>query len=318
MGLDQGLIDNVTHPVVEFFPELVIANMTPWKENITIEHLLTYTSGLYWDEKSTPYGDPDNSYTQMQSSEDWAGYVLNQTVLYEPGTHWNYGGGDSHLLSCIFTKETGMSLHDFAVETLFSSLNITYIAWGNERTGLSNGANGLRMTPHDLAKMGFLILNNGTWDSEQVVSKEWIQNSWMPKIRIAEEFEFDHVTQFGRHWYMHESYDSYFITPLSSTRDIFVLPKYDLVVVMSKGLTSPPYYQDELLYDFILSSMESTSEPTNTHSVPSSSTTSAVTTTESTTLPTPLDVDIVLISVAAAVIAIPVIIVIVYKRGRTG
>ncbi|MGY5853117.1 MAG: serine hydrolase, partial [Candidatus Thorarchaeota archaeon] len=167
MALDEGLIDNATRPVVDFFPDFTIANLTPWKESITIEHLLTYTSGFDWDEHSVLYGDPENSYTQMQASDNWAGYILNLTVLHEPGTHWNYGGGDSHLLSCIFTKETGMSLCDYAIENLFTPLNITNFVWGSETTGLSNGANALRMAPHDLAKLGFLMINNGTWDSEQ-------------------------------------------------------------------------------------------------------------------------------------------------------
>ena len=315
MALDKGLIDNITHPVVDFFPEYNIANLTAWKQNITIEHLLTYASGLEWDEITESYGSPDNSYTQMQASDDWAGFILNRTVLYEPGTHWNYGGGDSHLLSCIFAKETGISLEEFAIENLFTPLNITNITWPQETTGISNGANGLKMTPHDFAKLGYLILNNGTWGSTQVVSQDWVHNATMERISVPEEFWLGYDTQFGYHWYIHNDPSVFFCDRLNGTRNVFVIPEHNMVVVFSTGLTNGPYIQGEILYDYILASLET---PTSTTSAHTTSTTSIPTTTSSTpsTESTITGGELFIISIIVAVIAVPVILILLYIRTK--
>lgn len=298
IALDQGLIDNVTCPVIDFFPECDIANVTPWKQSITIENLLTMTSGFEWDEIAIPYDTAGNSLTEMLNSDNWAEYVLNRAVIHEPGTQWNFCGGDSHLLSCIFTKETGMSLYDFAVDNLFTPLNITDVSWSEEKAGLTNGASGLRMTPHDLAKFGYLMLNNGTWDSAQVVSQDWVRNATSPKNPVTEELGYGYETYYGYHWWIHAGRGVTFMHRLPEARNVYLIPEHNLVVVMSAGLVQEPYPQGDLLYNHVLASLG--------------------TTTNQTTTPTASGGELVLVSIAVAAIVVPVVLFVLYRRTRVG
>jgi CubicO group peptidase (beta-lactamase class C family) len=258
MALDKGLIDNITQPIIDFFPEITIANLTPWKERITIENLLTMTSGFEWDEITLAYDTPGNSFTEMINSDNWAEYVLNLDVVHEPGTQWNFCAGDSHLLSCIFTRETGMSLYDFAVDNLFNPLNITNVSWSTEEYGLTNGGSGLQMTPHDLAKFGYLMLNNGTWNTTQIVSKYWVQTATSPKIQVTDELSYGFDTYYGYHWWIHAGRNVSFMHRLPEARNVYLIPKHNLVVVMSAGAVQEPYPQGDLLYNYILAALKIT------------------------------------------------------------
>jgi len=292
IALDKGLISNLTHPVIDFFPDYDIANVTPWKESITIEDLVTMTSGFEWDEITIPYDRPGNYFTDMIASGNWAEFVLNLPVTHEPGSQWNFCGGDSHLLSCIFTRVTGMSLRDFASDNLFGPLNITDVSWSQESYGITNGAGGLRMTPRDLAKFGYLMLNNGTWDSTQVISQEWVRNATSPKNPVTEELGYGYETYYGYHWWIHTGRGVTFMHRLPEARNVYLIPEHNTVVVMSAGLVEEPYPQGDLLYNYILSSLDTT--------------------------PTTTGGELALVAVVAGAIVVAVVLFAWYKRTKAG
>lgn len=92
-----------------------------------------------------------------------------------PGTKWNYCGGAVHLLSAVLQKTTGMSARDFANRYLFESLGIPTVPeerWLTDPQGISTGQYGLYLTPRDLAKLGYLYLQNGQWDDQQILAAE--------------------------------------------------------------------------------------------------------------------------------------------------
>ncbi|GAG58914.1 unnamed protein product, partial [marine sediment metagenome] len=138
IAIKEGFIDNVSQKVLDFFPEMTIENMDARKEAMTLEHVLTMTTGLDWNEWNTSYNNPDNMYNQMFGSENPIQFFLNLPTVYDSGTHWAYSTGSSHLLSAIIQEATSMTTRDFAEEYLFDPLNVTLGGWAVDPQGINN------------------------------------------------------------------------------------------------------------------------------------------------------------------------------------
>ena len=80
---------------------------------MTIEHLLTMTTGLHWPEYY-PYSDPRKITHEWRASDDWVQFVLDRQMVFAPGLVFNYNTGASYLLTEIFERTTNMSTIDFA------------------------------------------------------------------------------------------------------------------------------------------------------------------------------------------------------------
>jgi CubicO group peptidase (beta-lactamase class C family) len=105
----------------------------------------------------------------MDMAPDRYRFVLGGPVVMEPGKRWIYNGGGTALLARIIEKGTGKPLHEFARVTLFDPLGIGPTEWFTDRNGEAIAASGLRMTPRDLARIGSMMLNGGTWRERPVV-----------------------------------------------------------------------------------------------------------------------------------------------------
>lgn len=217
--------------MIDFFPNLTIQNLDSRKRAITVEHLLTMTSGLPWDESSVSYQHPDNDWRRMIESDNWVEFVINRPMEYAPGERWVYNTGGSHLLSAILTQATNMTALEFAETYLFGPLGITDYAWARDSQGYNNGGSSLVILPRDMAKLGFLFLNNGTWDGEQIVPAEWVASASQQHISLWSDWGY------GYQWWVHGP----ITTPLTSCYSargylgqfIYVFPDLDMVVVFT-------------------------------------------------------------------------------------
>ena len=178
IALDQGLIDGVDTPVLEFLPAYTdLANPDPRKEAITLSHVLSMTAGLEWDELSTGYGDPANDVNRMAASADWIRHVLDRPMVHDPGTVLEYSSGLSVLLSGVLETTTGGSAEDFAAEHLFGPIGIERWSWALTPGNRINTGWGLGLTRRDMARIGLLFQGGGRWNGHQVVSTQWISES---------------------------------------------------------------------------------------------------------------------------------------------
>ena len=128
IAIDQGAIDGVDQRVLDFFPD--VADPDPKKEAMTIEHLLTMTSGLSWSQIGVRHAADKRS--QMELSGDWVQFVLDRPMSNKPGKVMNYNSGASHLLSAITQKTIGMTAHSFAEKHLFGPLGIADVSWSSD------------------------------------------------------------------------------------------------------------------------------------------------------------------------------------------
>lgn len=165
IAIEQGLIGGVNETVLSFFPEYVIANPDSRKDNMTIEDLLTMTAGLEWYEQGVPYEyGSGNSQMEMMASPDSVQYILDRPMSHTPGEHWAYSAGASILLGAIIQQVANQTTEEFAEEFLFEPLGFGSSDWLTVSGGWCNAPSGLRLTTRDIAKLGFLYLNNGTWN----------------------------------------------------------------------------------------------------------------------------------------------------------
>ncbi|SDZ03581.1 serine hydrolase domain-containing protein [Tindallia californiensis] len=189
IAIDQGLIQNVEQTVLDFFPEYEVKKREKTIHKVTIKHLLTMT---------TPYKYKYEPYTKVYSSENWTKTVLDLLGGKTLSGDFKYSTIGLQVLSGIIEKATGKSLNDFAAENLFQPLDMKkpnnlginnreeYTAflkdkyvngWIIDPQGTNTAGWGLTLTTKDLAKIGQLYLNMGKWGNQQIISKEWIEES---------------------------------------------------------------------------------------------------------------------------------------------
>ncbi len=168
---------NIDQPVFNFFPQYDSLK-TPQKEQITLKHVLTMTSGL-----------PDDDDFEIHGPDDLVKQMLNQLLESTPGEKFKYNNNCTNLIGSIINTLEKKQADEFAKEVLFNKLGISEFYWKKEN-GMLQCHNGLHMYPRDMAKIGLLVLNNGYWNGEQIVPEEWIDISTKPHIAESEFFDY--------------------------------------------------------------------------------------------------------------------------------
>jgi CubicO group peptidase (beta-lactamase class C family) len=208
------------------------------------------TSGLEWDEWSEPYDSPLNSHYQMWFASDSVQYILDSPMAYDPGEVWTYNSGATNLLGAIVAEVTGTSLFDYAVEKLFTPLGISSsdVFMPQDSQGRYWASGGAEMLPRDMAKFGYLYLNNGTWDGEQIIPTEWVDQSADTLV------DFNDFSGYSYQWW---TYPTDIVNVYSAQgfrgQYIFVIPELDMVVVFTSSVPPyEPYPQPAILFEYII------------------------------------------------------------------
>jgi len=174
IAIDKGYIKSVNQPVLDFFKMRDAKNLDANKKAMTLEHLLTMTTGL---ECRDSYLYNYRGLRQMMASDDWVQFMIDLPMVEAPGTRFEYCNGASFLLSAILQEQTGMNALTFAEKHLFGPLGISEVIWPSNSQGITLGYGELLMRPQDMAKIGYLYLNDGLWDGKRIISSQWIKAS---------------------------------------------------------------------------------------------------------------------------------------------
>jgi CubicO group peptidase (beta-lactamase class C family) len=234
IAIGRGWIKSVDAPVFSFFPEYASLS-TPEKRRITIRDLLTMSSGIEWHEEDVPYTSPNNSEIIMDSSSDPLRAALAPPVVAAPGQIWNYNSGSTELLGAILKKATGKGVDELAGTLLFAPLGITDFTWYKHPDGSPHAAGGLRLRPRDLAKIGQLILQRGSWNGVPIVPAAWIDEATAPRMMGEALFFYGYQFWLGRSLVNGQEIQWPAAVGLGGQR-LFVVPALDLVVVVNSGM----------------------------------------------------------------------------------
>jgi len=178
--LDKGLIQSIDEPICRYL-EPFNKNNYPWHKLITIRHLLTMSSGIYWN-GGIHYHCP--MMEQMRRSRDWTAHIAEVQMTDFPGTKFVYKEWDVILLSALIGKACGGCAWDICNEYLYKPLEVTSEKWTRTKCGVSYPSWGEDITDflsaRDIAKIGLLTLHGGEWNEQRIVSGEYVKTAVSP------------------------------------------------------------------------------------------------------------------------------------------
>ncbi len=251
IAIQKGDIKNVQQPIFEILSDSGVNNLDAQKKAITLENLLTQTSGLKCPDV------PAEGEIPMEASDNWVQFMLDQPMEAQPGTKFNYCTATTHLVSAILQKATGTTSRDYANQYLFTPLGITPIMedrWPSDPQGITLGGYGLVLTPDEMAKLGYLFLNKGEWDGQSIVPAAWVEASTTSHSNMGEKKEYGYL------WWV-DPQGKWYAALGRGGHHIFVYPAENLVVAYTATL---PYTNDadliplqDLLAQYILPSIKS-------------------------------------------------------------
>ena len=224
IAIDQGYIKNAGQPIGEYFAAELSADGDKPKAGITVENLLTMQSGL----ETTS----NRNYGAWVVSSNWVDFALRQPLELPPGLVMEYSTGNTHLLSAILTRATGMSTLEFARKELAEPLGFRLAAWPRDPQGIFFGGNDMEMTPRQMLEFGELYLNGGRANGKQIISTDWVARSLRRRATSTREND----RSYGYGWWIRQMAGHE--TPYAwgyGGQFIVLVPEYDLVVVTTSS-----------------------------------------------------------------------------------
>ncbi len=181
IAMDRGEIAGTDAPLLSFFRDYDLSRVDARLQRATLDDLLTMRTGIEWHERDRPL-DETNTTWQLEYSQDWIQFTLDQPMDADPGVKWVYNSGGSHLMSGVIRAATGMTVDRYAEAHLFGPLGIRDYHWKRTPTGLPDTEGGLYLEAEQLAKIGYLYLRGGEWDGRRVVSDAWVRASTARRV----------------------------------------------------------------------------------------------------------------------------------------
>ncbi len=265
IAVKKGYIENVHQSIFEYLPNHQHLK-TDEKAQITIEHLLTMTSGLEWDEWGAPHGTSANDIDRiyLECSDDPVACILEEPLVHEPGEHFTYHGGGMIVLGKIVEHASGMDLREYSNSYLFEPLGVDSVRWYQFEDGTYATDGSIYVTPRDMLKFGILYLQNGNWEGEQIITSEWVEKSATPyrnNIRINLPIDDAGRNGYSYSWWTNEISTSKGKLKLFQAggwggQEIIVFPQENMVVVFTGGNYARKKHIYKMLKSFILPAIE--------------------------------------------------------------
>lgn len=215
MLFDEGKIKSLNERVCVYVPQWCDGD----KARVTLQHLLTMTSGL-----PRVYAEGVGSVGNKDS------FVIARPLAATPGSTWAYSNEGVQLLSPILDKAAGEPIQDYAQEHLFEQLRMRETRLHLDERGHAWTYADMETTPRDFARLGVLMLNRGVWQGQRVVSEAWVERSTEP----SQEFN----RQYGLLWWLIEAPRGYAARGYLDT-NLYVFPAQELVVVRMQSNPVP-------------------------------------------------------------------------------
>jgi len=265
VAIDLGYISDVKQSIFDYLPDYQHLR-TKQNEKITIENLLTMTSGLQWEEWKISLGSIKNDQIAIWFYEGGPiKYVLGKPMVAEPGKRFNYSGGDIQLLAEILKNATGMALDDFSAKYIFEPMGIKKYDWYLVfPTGEIQAAGGLKLTPREMVKIGAMMLNKGVYGGKRIISEEWVEKCLYPyrqNINIKVPGEDIGKVGYSYNWWTKTSTsrkkeaDLFFALGWGGQK-IIVVPDLEMIVVFTGANYTSKVHQFEILERFIMPSIK--------------------------------------------------------------
>lgn len=238
IAIEEGYIEGVDQKVSDILTDVNMPKNDLGTEDMTIYDLLTMTAGHANDSVDLAHGCSNFPQT-----------FFDQPFSDKPGEKFLYDSGASHLLAHILSKATGESVIDYAKRHLFEPLDITDYSWDIPGENVNAGGWGLRITPYNMAKFGYMALNKGNYFGKQIVSSEWLEEATCTHIK-------NNTTGYGYQWWTN-TFGGYRADGFAG-QYIFVLPELNIITVMTGGFNGAEMHNTfEVMEQYIIRSVKS-------------------------------------------------------------
>lgn len=248
IAIDKGFIAGENETVSKYFPEY-FNNSDQLKSTVTIRDLLTMSAGFNWEEM-IPFDDPRNDNINMFNSNNWLSYALSRSMVQKPFTGFLYNSGCPMIVAGIIEKATKMRLDEFAVRYLYEPLKIRRYNWLKDSTGFCHAGGGLFLKPMDMMKIGIMVMNNGKWANQQIISENWIRRATSSYLTTS----FD-ISTYGYFWWIREMKTSGVKTTRvisaegAGGQKLYIFPEYQMIIAFTeRNYTTPqvgPFFISE-------------------------------------------------------------------------
>jgi len=252
IAIDEGYIKSVDDAVSNYIPELKEKGF----DQVSIKDLLTMASGIKYNEYYWITGDNTKTYY----STDLRGLALKEISIKEPiGQHFHYNNYHPLLLGLILERATGKSAAQYLEEKIWKPLGMEYTAsWSIDslENGFEKLESGINARAIDYAKFGKLLLNQGTWNGKQIVSKDWIAEStkadFSQNRKYYEEAWFYNERVYYKYfWYSYprneSNYDFFAAGHLGQY--IYLCPQKNLIIIRNGSDDGKVDFWPELFYN---------------------------------------------------------------------
>ena len=230
MLIEEGKL-KLNENIYDIFSDHMNAFSKIFRPVITVENLLTMTSGVTFNESG------------IVSGNDWLGSFLNASVNGKPGTEFQYNSLNTYVLSAIVTKRTGETLTEYLTPRLFGPLGITKYYWETCPKGITKGGWGLFLCAEDMAKLGQMYLQKGKWNGQQLVSEYWIEISTARHLKTQND-----TYGYGYQLWMEQRPGSFEYNGMLG-QNVIIYPDMDMVLVTNAG--NKEMFQDCIMLNII-------------------------------------------------------------------
>ncbi len=217
LAIEKEIIKDINDPISNYLSDDLKEH--PDKNSISLENLLTMRSGIDFDEVA------DFSILLQNEQGNTLNFLLGMPMFSEPGQQFHYSSGDSHLAGACIQSALGRTLEAWADELLFSKIGFTNYSW-LKYDGYNVGGHGISTTPREMAKIAQLVLNQGNWKGEQLITSSWINKMTTTQTDTGVVSDYS----FGYHWWINEKEGIYFMAG-SGGQFAAIVPAKNLLVV---------------------------------------------------------------------------------------
>lgn len=217
--------------LVDIFPEITYRDKR--FADITIEHLLTMTSGVDFGEAG--------SITESR----WTEAFFAASLRFTPGAKFAYNSMNSYILARIAERVAKRPFGDIAAERFFIPLGIKNYFWEKSPEGTEKGGWGLYMSAESWAKVGYMFLSGGSFFGRRILPYEWVEKSTSAGVATTYvNGDFDYGYQM---WYSRYGGEHLFNGMLG--QNVWICPKNNIVAVITGG--NNELFQDSPALDII-------------------------------------------------------------------
>lgn len=172
---DDGLLD-IEDPAADYIEE--------WQgtdsEAVTVRNLLSNDSGRSWSLQQ--------DYSQLIGEKDKTDFAIGLGQDHAPGEFWAYNNAAIQTLDRVISDATGTPTGEFGDTELLEPLGMDDSTFTVDDEDQALTFMGLQSTCRDMARFGQLLLHDGAWDQQQIVSAEYLGEATTPSQELNEGY----------------------------------------------------------------------------------------------------------------------------------